>query len=380
MTALLPGQTDPEQYDFLLQEKCNALKKRFAIFSTPEAIIFPSAPQAYRLRAEFRIWHEKQSIYYAMMSAGKDKTPRRIDHFSPGSKTLQQLMPNLLEQLDASPVLSQQLFQVEFLSSLKGEVLVTLIYHRSLDEHWIEQARQLKLHFKKNLSPSISSVHIIGRSRGQKINIGQDFIYETFNINNKIYTYQQMEGCFSQPNGTINEKMLHWASSVTQGIGGDLLELYCGNGNFTLPLSKNFNKVLATEVSKTSIQALLHNLSLNQINNIAIARLSSAEAVQAINRVRPFRRLAGITLDDYQFSTIFVDPPRAGIDTETLAFVQQFDHICYISCSPDSLIANLNTLTQTHRIKHLAFFDQFPYTEHMECGVFLVRCQQEDAA
>jgi tRNA (uracil-5-)-methyltransferase len=165
--------------------------------------------------------------------------------------------------------------------------------------------------------------------------------------------------------------MLGWASSVTRNSGHDLLELYCGNGNFTLPLSKNFNKVLATEVSKTSISAMSHNIEINQVSNIAIARLSSEDAAQAIRRLRPFRRLAHINLDDYQFSTVFVDPPRAGLDQHTLQLVKQFDNICYISCNPDSLIANLQVLTHTHSIKQVALFDQFPYTEHIESGVFL---------
>lgn len=365
---MLPGQTFPEQYQQLLQEKCDALTGRFAALSTCQPLVVASIPEAYRSRAEFRIWHQDNRVHYAMMAPGKkEKTSIIIDRFSPGSPLIQALMPALLEQLNADAVLNQRLFQLEFLTATTGEALITLIYHRPLDELWTKQAQQLK----RCLSGLTTRLDIIGRSRGQKIGVERDFIEEQITIKNTHYRYQQIEGSFTQPNAYINQQMLEWASSTTQDLQGDLLELYCGNGNFTLPLSKNFGKVLATEVSKTSINAANYNIAGNKINNIEVARLSSEEAVQALDRLRPFRRLAHIDLDKYQFSTLFVDPPRAGLDQQTQQFAKRFDNICYISCNPDSLLSNLHTLTQTHAIKQLAFFDQFPYTQHMECGVFL---------
>jgi len=366
-----PGRIWPEEYQRLFAEKCAGISKKFSHLSPPAPLLFASPPEHYRMRAEFRIWHQEARVYYAMMTPGKDKTPLRMDHYAPGSTLIQQLMPVLYELLNRESDFIKQLFQVEFLTSLKGEALITFIYHRPLDEAWIEKARQLKQQLSS--ITTIEKINVIGRSRGQKVCVDQDFIYEQLTVDGIDYCYQQVEGSFTQPNALVNVHMLNWASSVTKNSNGDLLELYCGNGNFTLPLSKNFNKVLATEVSKTSIQSLLHNFSLNQINNIKIARLSSAEAALAIQRVRPFQRLTHIDLDDYHFTTVFVDPPRAGLDAETLSFVQSFDSICYISCNPDTLIANLEVLTQTHTIKHLAYFDQFPYTPHMECGVLLER-------
>ena len=51
---------------------------------------------------------------------------------------------------------------------------------------------------------------------------------------------RQLEGAFSQPNGAVCKRMLQWAVQVTEQCKGDLLELYCGNGNFTLALAPNF--------------------------------------------------------------------------------------------------------------------------------------------
>lgn len=53
--------------------------------------------------------------------------------------------------------------------------------------------------------------------------------------------FSQVEGAFSQPNGGMCEKMLTWAKKVTRGSSEhDMLELYCGNGNFTIALAPNF--------------------------------------------------------------------------------------------------------------------------------------------
>ncbi|MGK9563859.1 tRNA (uridine(54)-C5)-methyltransferase TrmA, partial [Salmonella enterica subsp. enterica] len=76
-------------------------------------------------------------------------------------------------------------------------------------------------------------------------------------------------------------------------------------------------------------------------------------------------------LSGYECNTIFVDPPRSGLDDETVKMVQGYDRILYISCNPETLCANLETLSQTHRVTRLALFDQFPYTHHMESGVLL---------
>lgn len=99
--------------------------------------------------------------------------------------------------------------------------------------------------------------------------------------------------------------------------------------------------------------------------------MSAEEFTQAMNGVRSFNRLQGIELGDYNCETIFVDPPRSGLDDETVKMVQAYPRILYISCNPETLCANLATLQETHQVTRLALFDQFPYTHHMECGVLL---------
>lgn len=352
----------PAAYEHQLVEKLDRLQQDFAEFTLPAVEVFRSPLKHYRMRAEFKIWHEGETISYAMFKPGEYRKPYPVTDFPIGSERINQLMPLLRDAVHREPVLRQRLFQVEFLTTLSGEALVTMVYHKKLKEDWLAAAQ--RVHEELNIA-------IVGRSRGQKEVIGRDFVVETLQVGDKPFHYQQVEASFTQPNARVCEKMLTWAVEKSRNFGGDLVELYCGNGNFTLPLAQNFQRVLATEVAATSVNSAHYNMKLNQVNNVAVARMSSEEFSQALNKVRSFYRLRDIDLDSYEFSTIFVDPPRAGMDPLTTAITQGFDNIIYISCNPDTLRNNLQTITQTHTITSFAAFDQFPYTHHLECGAIL---------
>ncbi|WP_317928793.1 tRNA (uridine(54)-C5)-methyltransferase TrmA [Halioxenophilus sp. WMMB6] len=362
----------PSQYQAELNVKLQAMEQLFAPLHLPEINLFPSAPTHYRMRAEFKIWHQGDECFYAMQPPGdKSAPPILMSEFPVASETINFAMPVLLQLLNQSPLLKRKLFQVEFLSSTTKELLITLIYHRPLTDEWQQQAVALQDNLQQRLAGNLAKLDIIGRSRKQRIILGRDFVNETLEVDGKAHYYQQVENSFTQPNAGVCQTMLQWAVDCAKQLTGDLLELYCGNGNFTIPLSYQFERVLATEISKTSVASALHNIAVNQRTNIDIARLSSEEFSQAYQGVRPFRRLANIDLPGFNFSTIFVDPPRAGLDEQTLALAGQFKNILYISCNPYTLQQNLIALQESHEIKAFALFDQFPYTDHMECGVWL---------
>lgn len=354
-------------YQQQLHEKIDRINAQFDVFSPPTLEVFSSPEQHYRMRAEFRVWHDQDDMYYAMFeraTADQAKKVIKVEQFPIADLQINQLMPVLIQALKAQSVLRQRLFEVHFLCSLKGEMLVSLIYHRPLDADWEAAAAALAQQL---------GIKLIGRSRKQKFVFSDEFIIEELEVEQCRYTYKQYENSFTQPNAHVCQKMLGWACEAAGQSDRDMLELYCGNGNFTLPLSKHYRKVLATELAKSSVYAAQWNIEENQIDNIKIARLSAEEFTQAFHAERTFRRLeeAQIEISDYDFETVFVDPPRAGIDIDTLKLLQNFDRIIYISCNPDTLKDNLETLCLSHRISKFAIFDQFPYTHHIECGVVL---------
>ncbi|MDD2946786.1 MAG: tRNA (uridine(54)-C5)-methyltransferase TrmA [Acinetobacter sp.] len=353
-------------YQLQLDAKIARISAQFAEFNPPSLEVFQSPEQNFRMRAEFRIWHTDDDMFYAMFERSEDNQKQviRIDEFPIADKSINDLMPVLLKELKATEILSKRLFEVHFLATLKGEMLVSLVYRCPLNAEWEVAAKALsdKLNIK-----------IYGRSRGQRVILTDDYVVEELKVFDRTYQYKQIESSFTQPNAQVCQKMLEWACNAAKQSDKDLLELYCGNGNFTLPLSTKFNRVLATELAKSSVYAAQWNIEKNQIDNIQVARLSAEEFTEAYNGEREFRRLqeAEIDITSYDFDTVFVDPPRAGIDDETLKLLQRFERIIYISCNPDTLQDNLKTLSSTHKVTKFALFDQFPYTHHVESGVLL---------
>ncbi|TKB43922.1 tRNA (uridine(54)-C5)-methyltransferase TrmA [Thalassotalea mangrovi] len=357
----------PDNYDSQLATKQAAMQELFSEFSVPAPQVFRSEPLHYRLRAEFRVWHEGDDLYYIMFDQ-QTKQKFRVDQFAAASNIINQAMSALLDDIRDKDILRRKLFQVDFLSTLSGELLISLLYHKPLDEQWQAEARQLNERLNR-----LAEISIIGRARKQKEVIGKDYVTEVLNVDGQQFRYHQVENSFTQPNGGVNEKMLSWARAATKNIGGDLVELYCGNGNFSIALAENFDKVLATEISKSSVASAQINIADNAINNLTIIRMSSEEFSQAMNNERNFRRLEGLDLSQYGYQTVLVDPPRAGLDPDSVELVSRFDQILYISCNPHTLKDNLATLHKTHEIESFALFDQFPYTDHIECGMVLKR-------
>ena len=363
---MLPNDYQPERYQELLNEKVSAVLSDLKALDAPEPRIFQSPTHSFRMRAEFRVWHDSDDLNFVMFERERPREPIKITAFPFGSKGIQALLEPLRALLQANETLRTKLFQIEFLSTLSGECLVTLIYHRKLDEAWAQEATKVE---------QALSIKVIGRSRGQKLSVSDDWVTETLQVDGCSFTYKQPEQAFIQPNATVNQYMLSWACAQAQNTDQDLLELYCGIGNFTIPLSKRYRRILATEVSKVATRAAQDNLMLNGVDNVAFARLAAEEVTQALNGEREFRRLKSLEppLTDYDLATVLVDPPRAGLTAGTMRLCQKFNQILYISCNPMTLLNNLKTLRETHRIEELAFFDQFPYTYHLECGISLIQ-------
>ncbi|WP_169767428.1 tRNA (uridine(54)-C5)-methyltransferase TrmA, partial [Campylobacter curvus] len=269
------------------------------------------------------------------------------------------LMPRLLEELGASNELKSKIFGVEFISASEL-CAVVLLYHKRLDGLEVafsELAKRL-------------GVKIIARSRGQKISSDERELCDSFEINGLRYALNFGDSAFIQPNKGVNEKMISWAMNAVQNAE-DMLEMYCGHGNFTIPLAGKFRRVLATEISKSSITNALKNCEQNGIGNIKFLRMSAEELMSAFGGEREFRRLEGVNLADFAFSHVLVDPPRAGLETSVINFIKNYENIIYISCNPQTLYENLKELSLTHKATKFAMFDQFANTNHIECGVVL---------
>jgi len=345
-------------YNEQLKMKSEKLKELFSEFDIPEIEVVYGEDEHFRARAEFRIWHEGDRSYYAMRQRGDGRKVITIDECKIVDKSIYDLMKPLLSEIEKNENLRFKLYEIDFLSNSKGEVLVTLIYHKKVDESIAEDIKKLKEKFK--------NVDFIVRKKGRKYIFDKNYLIEELHIKSKTYKYKIIENTFSQPNREINKKMIEWAMRNSEDLKGDLVELYCGNGNFTIPLSERFNKVIATEINKESIEAATFNAEINNMENITFLAMSAAEFSRLKSENSPL-------LKRYDLKNVLIDPPRAGLDDKSRKFVNEFENIIYISCNPETLKRDLQTLAKNRKIKAFAFFDQFPYTNHAECGVVLSR-------
>lgn len=331
-----------------LSKFCNELSNHTDI--KPEIYLSPAT--GYRARAEFGF----SKNYFTMVS---HKHKIYMDQSSIPHPSIQQLMPNLLSKINESEIIKKKLFQVNFRTS-GTKVLATLIYHKPLEEEWIQAA--------KNIQDSLANISIIGRSKKQKVIIGEEDLELLCNYANSSFKILQNDSVFFQPNFYLYSLMISFITKQLEDPR-DLLELYCGCGGFTLPLASKFNKVFATENNRHSIRLLKESIKLNNLSNIQTARLSDDETASALANERPFRRLENIDMQSYEFSHILVDPPRAGLSTETIKLSKQFKNMIYISCNPETFLRDMVKVNR--KIESIGIFDQFANTQHLEVVALL---------
>jgi 23S rRNA (uracil1939-C5)-methyltransferase len=166
---------------------------------------------------------------------------------------------------------------------------------------------------------------------------------------------------FIQINAGINQQMINLALMLLQPNRNDrILDLFCGLGNFTLPLARYAGEVVGVEAVEAMVQRGRDNAALNQLENISFI---AADLAQPINDQPRFKQLlkAG-------FNKVLLDPPRAGA-FEVLAPLAKLapEQILYISCDPATLARDAAELTRLgYQLQRWTVINMFPHTSHVE--------------
>ena len=163
---------------------------------------------------------------------------------------------------------------------------------------------------------------------------------------------------FIQIHAGINNKMVVQALDWLQVTATDrVLDLFCGLGNFSLPLAKLANKVLGIEGDAALIQRAKNNATLNKLSNVQFKK----EDLFKVNESNSW--LA------QQWDLVLIDPPRSGakevIDQLHLIAPKK---VLYVSCHPASLARDANVLVNTlgYRMTRVCVINMFPHTGHVE--------------
>jgi len=167
---------------------------------------------------------------------------------------------------------------------------------------------------------------------------------------------------FIQVNAEINQKLVKQAIDLLEVNEDDeVLDLFCGVGNFTLPLARYAKRVIGVEGDKALIERAEHNKTLNNLDNVGFY----------------FGDLFKQDMDteshgewlEQRFNKVLIDPPRSGA-AEMVKRMGNFkpERIVYVSCSPATLARDAGTLVneQGYRMTKAGVIDMFPHTAHVE--------------
>lgn len=167
---------------------------------------------------------------------------------------------------------------------------------------------------------------------------------------------------FIQVNGGINDQLVSKAIELLDIQPDDkVLDLFCGVGNFTLPLARRSNYVIGVEGDQALVNRAIHNKELNKLDNVDFhfGDLFKEDMTSSSH---------GDWLEQ-KFDKILLDPPRSGA-AEMIKRIPELgaSKVVYVSCGPATLARDAGVMVNEHGYKmtHVGVIDMFPHTAHVE--------------
>ncbi len=170
---------------------------------------------------------------------------------------------------------------------------------------------------------------------------------------------------FFQVNREINRQMVPRALELLEVSASDrVLDLFCGLGNFTLPLARRAREVVGVEGDAAMVARARENALANDLHNTRYF----VENLEQPARQAPWREL--------QYDKILLDPPRSGA-REIMDIIGDLGarRIVYVSCHPGTLARDTAELVHRHgyTLEAAGVMDMFPHTAHVESIALFTR-------
>jgi 23S rRNA (uracil1939-C5)-methyltransferase len=326
---------------------------------TPEQILPPLAsPEgAYRSCARMGIWYEKDGSVTLGFRRRNSKTLTPIAACYVLPEKLNQLLAPLQQWLTHSHT-AKAVTHVELLDSQNGGALV-LRHTKSPGERDLQGLRELAqqhncLIWLDDGSKTLQDLN------GQPCDPRLSYYLPEFNLE---LGYHPQD--FMQVNPAVNAQMIAQAIQLLAPKKNQrILDLFCGIGNFTLPLAQHCAEVFGVEAVDTMVERGRENATRADISNAKFmaADLTKLSAYQLQQRCG---KIDGILLD----------PPRDGAK-EIVAHIVELaaKRIVYVSCNPATLARDAKILADNgYKLKTLGVMDMFPHTHHVETMALFVR-------
>jgi 23S rRNA (uracil1939-C5)-methyltransferase len=252
----------------------------------------------------------------------------------------------LVESLEAKETIPQ----IEFIA---GDQHIALVFRhlQPLSEADLQKLREFARieQFAVFLQPKgVESVHAL-----EPLEVDLSFVLPDYDV--RLH-FKPLD--FIQVNASLNQKMIAQAIAMLEPQPSDrILDLFCGLGNFTLPLARSGAEVVGVEGDAGLVQRARENAQKNGISNVSFY---AADLTQDQSSEPWFK--AG-------FNKLLLDPPRAGaIEVLTQLPLKNIQRIVYVSCHPGSLARDAGFLVNERGFKLVkaGAMDMFPHTAHVE--------------
>ena len=205
----------------------------------------------------------------------------------------------------------------------------------------------LIINTKDKITNNINNKNIKGIIVNDKVIYGVDYLKETIGDYLFIYSYNS----FFQINPYINNELF---KIIKDNIDNEknILDLYCGVGTLGIVASTNNNFVTGVEIIENAIINAKENAKINNCKNIKFINSDVKDGV--------------LNLDN-NYDLVIVDPPRKGLDKNTIDYLKKVNSqkIIYTSCDPQTLIRDIKLLNN-YKVEKVYILDMFSYTYHLE--------------
>ena len=178
------------------------------------------------------------------------------------------------------------------------------------------------------------------------------------------YRFRLSPRSFYQVNPVQTETLYRTAVDFAGLTGAEtVLDAYCGIGTIGITASGQAGPVIGVELNRDAVRDAIGNARLNGLKNCWFTAGDAGETMEkmAADRVRP--------------DVVFLDPPRAGSDERFLRSLLRCapQRVVYVSCCPETLARDLETLRRGYRVEKIQPVDMFPFTKHVESVAALSR-------
>lgn len=350
---IAPHMQQQAKYDALI----NLLQKETGqplsniVKNSPQ--IIADQPYHYRRRARLSINIVKGQLAIGFRQAESNQIinikhcPILVDELDSLLAPLQSMLNNIKQK--------KALGHVELISVDSGIILV-LRHTMPLSNHDVNLLKE----FAENNNISLyfhgdDLIHIAGNTE------------HFYLINHLKLTFSPLD--FIQVNCKINQKMIEQALNwLTLQPTDRVLDLFCGMGNFSLPIAKLSKTVTGVEgvdtlVEKAKFNAILNNTEICAETNFLTSNLDDTQQFSIWSQ------------SQYNYNKVLLDPARAGAFNATIEIAKLApSKIVYISCNPATLARDSKQLIDAgYQIAQIAILDMFPQTKHIESMLLLIK-------